>query len=302
MNTEITFLGKKFKNPIIPASGTFGFGYEFHELFDLNILGSICLKGTTKKARYGNPLPRIAECPSGLLNAIGLQNPGVKKVIEEELPQLAKVYQDQVIANVGGHSISDYVETIQQLNSCEKIFAIELNISCPNVEGGGMAFGTDEQIAFELVSAVKKVCKKPLIVKLSPNVTDIVGIARSVERAGADAISLINTLLGMRIDLKTAQPILSIKKGGYSGPGIFPVALRMVYDVAHNVSIPVIGMGGIRSAYDVIEMMYAGASLVMIGAENLIDPMACKRIIDELPKVMKELGIKHLEDIIRRTI
>ncbi len=302
MNTEITFLGKKFKNPIIPASGTFGFGYEFHELFDLNILGSICLKGTTKKARYGNPLPRIAECPSGLLNAIGLQNPGVKKVIEEELPQLAKVYQDQVIANVGGHSISDYVETIQQLNLCEKIFAIELNISCPNVEGGGMAFGTDEQIAFELVSAVKKVCKKPLIVKLSPNVTDIVGIARSVERAGADAISLINTLLGMRIDLKTAQPILSIKKGGYSGPGIFPVALRMVYDVAHNVSIPVIGMGGIRSAYDVIEMMYAGASLVMIGAENLIDPMACKRIIDELPKVMKELGIKHLEDIIRRTI
>ncbi|MDE5714526.1 MAG: dihydroorotate dehydrogenase [Anaeroplasmataceae bacterium] len=301
MNTEILFLGKKFKNPIIPASGTFGFGYEFHEFYDINILGSISLKGTTKDARYGNPLPRIAECPSGLINAIGLQNPGVKSVIEEEIPRLSKVYHDLVIANVGGHSIAEYVETVEQFNSCDKVFAVELNISCPNVQGGGMAFGTNEDTAYELVKAVKAVCRKPLIVKLSPNVTDIVSLAKSVERAGADAVSLINTMLGMRIDLKTGTPILSIKKGGYSGPGIFPVALRMVYDVAHSVSIPVIGMGGIRSAYDVIEMMYAGASLVMVGAENLIDPFACKKIIDDLPRVMKELKIEKLEEIIRRT-
>ena len=301
MNTEILFLGKKFKNPIIPASGTFGFGYEFHEFYDINILGSISLKGTTKAARYGNPLPRIAECPSGLINAIGLQNPGVKSVIEEEIPRLSKVYHDLVIANVGGHSIAEYVETVEQFNSCDKVFAVELNISCPNVQGGGMAFGTNEDTAYELVKAVKAVCRKPLIVKLSPNVTDIVSLAKSVERAGADAVSLINTMLGMRIDLKTGTPILSIKKGGYSGPGIFPVALRMVYDVAHSVSIPVIGMGGIRSAYDVIEMMYAGASLVMVGAENLIDPFACKKIIDDLPRVMKELKIEKLEEIIRRT-
>ncbi len=301
MNTEITFLGKKFKNPVIPASGTFGFGYEFSEFFDLNILGSISLKGTTYEPRYGNPLPRIAECPSGLLNAIGLQNPGVKQVIEEEIPKLSSVYEDLVIANVGGHSIADYVNTVQMMNACDKVFAIELNISCPNVKGGGMAFGTNETIAEELVRAVKSVSKKPLIVKLSPNVTNIVAIAKAVERAGADAISLINTMLGMRINLKTGEPILSIQKGGYSGPGIFPVALRMVYEVSHNVSIPVIGMGGITSAYDVIEMLYAGASLVMVGAANLVNPYACKEIIEDLPRVMQELQIDNLERIIKKT-
>lgn len=301
MNTEITFLGKKFKNPVIPASGTFGFGYEFSEFFDLNILGSISLKGTTYEPRYGNPLPRIAECPSGLLNAIGLQNPGVKQVIEEEIPKLSSVYEDLVVANVGGHSIADYVNTVQMMNACDKVFAIELNISCPNVKGGGMAFGTNETIAEELVQAVKSVSKKPLIVKLSPNVTNIVAIAKAVERAGADAISLINTMLGMRINLKTGEPILSIQKGGYSGPGIFPVALRMVYEVSHNVSIPVIGMGGITSAYDVIEMLYAGASLVMVGAANLVNPYACKEIIEDLPRVMQELQIDNLERIIKKT-
>lgn len=300
MNTEINFLGKKFKNPVIPASGTFGFGYEFSELFDLNILGSISLKGTTFEPRYGNPLPRIAECPSGLLNAIGLQNPGVHQVVHEEIPKLSKVYEDLVIANVGGHSIADYVNTVKVINTCDKIFAIELNISCPNVKEGGMAFGTDEKVAEELVREVKAVSKKPLIVKLSPNVTDIVGLAKAVERAGADAISLINTMLGMRIHLKTGKPILSIKKGGYSGPGIYPIAIRMVYDVAHSVSIPVIGMGGVTTAYDVIEMLYAGASLVMVGAANLVNPLACKEIIEDLPKVMQELQIENLERIIKK--
>lgn len=300
MNTKITFLGKEFKNPIIPASGTFGFGYEFSHLYDINILGSISIKGTTIEARYGNPLPRIAECPAGLINAIGLQNPGVDKVVNYELKELAKVYNDQVIANVGGHSISDYVNTVIKFNDCETVFAIELNISCPNVSGGGMAFGVDPDTAYTLVSEVKKVCKKPLIVKLSPNVTDIVAMARAVEKAGADAISLINTMVGMRINLKTGQPIISIKKGGYSGPGIYPVALRMVYEVSHAVNIPVIGMGGISNAYEVLEMMYAGASLVMIGAQNLIDPYACKKIIDDLPKVMNEYHIEKLEDIIGR--
>ena len=301
MSLEIKFLGKTFKNPIIPASGTFGFGYEFASFYDINILGSISLKGTTLEPRYGNPLPRIAECPSGLVNAIGLQNPGVDKVVNEELSKLKEVYNDLVIANVGGHSINEYVETCKKFNDAETVFAVELNISCPNVKGGGMAFGTDPEVASSLVKEVKKVLKKPLIVKLSPNVTDIVKMAKAVEEAGADAISLINTLVGMRINLKTGEPIISIKKGGYSGPGIFPVALRMVYEVSHAVSIPVIGMGGISNAYDVLEMMYAGASLVMVGAENLINPYACKEIIDDLPKVMKEYGIKNLQDIIGRT-
>ena len=300
MNTKINFLGKEFKNPIIPASGTFGFGYEFADIYDINILGSIALKGTTLAPRYGNELPRIAECRSGLINAIGLQNPGVDKVIEEELPKLDKVYKDKIIMNVGGHSIVEYCDTVKKFNNVNKVFAIELNISCPNVSGGGMAFGVDPDVAFELVSKVRKVCKKPLIVKLSPNVTDIVRMAHAVEQAGADAISLVNTFVGMRIDLKTAKPIISIKKGGYSGPGIYPVALRMVYDVAHNVNIPVIGMGGVTTAYDVIEMMYAGASLVQIGAQNLVDPYACEKIINDLPKVMNELGITNLEDIIGR--
>lgn len=297
---KINFLGKEFKNPIIPASGCFGFGYEFADLYDINILGSISCKGTTLAPRYGNPLPRIAECPSGLINSIGLQNPGVDKVISEELVKLSKVYNDQVIANVGGHSVIEYVETVRKFNNVDKVFAIELNISCPNVSGGGMAFGVDPDTAYNLVSAVRKVCKKPLIVKLSPNVTDIVAMAKSVEAAGADAISLINTMVGMRINLRNGQPIISVKKGGYSGPGIFPVAVRMVYEVSHAVSIPVIGMGGIVSAYDVLEMMYAGASLVMVGAQNLVDPYACKKIIEDLPKAMAEYGITKLEDIIGR--
>ena len=301
MSLKVNFLGKTFKNPIIPASGTFGFGYEFASFYDINILGSISLKGTTLEPRYGNPLPRIAECPSGLVNAIGLQNPGVDKVVNEELIKLKEVYDDLVIANVGGHSITEYVETCKKFNDAETVFAVELNISCPNVKGGGMAFGTDPEVASTLVKEVKKVLKKPLIVKLSPNVTDIVKMAKAVEEAGADAISLINTLVGMRINLKTGKPIISIKKGGYSGPGIFPVALRMVYEVSHAVSIPVIGMGGISNAYDVLEMMYAGASLVMVGAENLINPYACKDIIEDLPKVMKEYGITNLQDIIGRT-
>ena len=300
MSIKVKFLDKEFVSPIVPASGTFGFGYEFASLYDLNILGSIALKGTTLQPRYGNPLPRIAECPAGLVNAIGLQNPGVDKVVNKEVKKLAKVYKHQAIANVGGHSVYEYVETVKKFNDCEEIFAVELNISCPNVKGGGMAFGTDPEVAYNLVKEVKAVCKKPLIVKLSPNVTDIVAMAKAVEKAGADAISLINTLVGMRINLKTGEPIISIKKGGYSGPGIYPVALRMVYDVYRNVNIPIIGMGGVSSAYEVIEMMYAGASLVQIGAANLVDPLICKKIIEDLPKVMKEYNIENLQDIIGR--
>lgn len=299
MNKEIKFLGKTFKNPIIPASGTFGFGYEFASYYDINILGSISLKGTTLEPRYGNPLPRIAECDNGLLNSIGLQNPGVDKVISEELVKLKKVYSDQVIANVGGHSLEDYVETVRKLSKEEQIFAIELNISCPNVSSGGMSVGVNPTLTKELVRRVKEVSTKPIIVKLSPNVTNIVEIALAAEEGGCDAISLINTLVGMRIDLKTGKPILGVKKGGYSGKGVFPVALRMVYEVSKAVKVPVIGMGGISSAYDVIEMMYAGASLVMVGSENLINPYACKEIIEELDRVMEELHITNLEDIIK---
>ena len=300
MSLKINFLGQEFINPIIPASGTFGFGYEFKDLYDLNILGGIALKGTTLEPRYGNPLPRIAECPSGLINAIGLQNPGVDKVVNEEIKELRKVYKEQIIANVGGHSIYEYVETVKKFNECEDVFAIELNISCPNVKGGGMAFGTDSEVAHSLVSEVRKVCTKPLIVKLSPNVTDIVKMAKAVESAGADAISLINTLVGMRINLRTGEPIISIKKGGYSGPGIYPVALRMIYEVSHAVNIPIIGMGGVTNAYEVLEMMYAGASLIMVGAQNLVDPYVCEKIINDLPRVMKEYNIENLQDIIGR--
>ena len=299
-NLKVNFLGKEFINPIIPASGTFGFGYEFASFYDINILGSISLKGTTLEPRYGNPLPRIAECPSGLINAIGLQNPGVDKVVNEEIKELRKVYKEQIIANVGGHSIYEYVETVKKFNECEDVFAIELNISCPNVKGGGMAFGTDSEVAHSLVSEVRKVCTKPLIVKLSPNVTDIVKMAKAVESAGADAISLINTLVGMRINLRTGEPIISIKKGGYSGPGIYPVALRMIYEVSHAVNIPIIGMGGVTNAYEVLEMMYAGASLIMVGAQNLVDPYVCEKIINDLPRVMKEYNIENLQDIIGR--
>ena len=300
MSLKIKFLDKEFINPIIPASGTFGFGYEFVDLYDLNILGGIALKGTTLEPRYGNPLPRIAECPSGLINAIGLQNPGVDKVVNEEIKELRKVYKEQIIANVGGHSIYEYVETVRKFNECDDVFAIELNISCPNVKGGGMAFGTDSEVAHSLVKEVRKVCTKPLIVKLSPNVTDIVKMAKAVESAGADAISLINTLVGMRINLRTGEPIISIKKGGYSGPGIYPVALRMIYEVSHAVNIPIIGMGGVTNAYEVLEMMYAGASLIMVGAQNLVDPYVCEKIINDLPNVMKEYNIENLQDIIGR--
>jgi dihydroorotate dehydrogenase (NAD+) catalytic subunit len=300
MDLKIKFLDHVYKNPIIPASGCFGFGYEFAEYYDINILGSMSLKGTTLEPRYGNPLPRIAECPAGLINSIGLQNPGVEKVATEEIEKLSKVYSDKVIANVGGHSVSDYVNTVKRFNDVDKVCAIELNISCPNVKGCGMAFGVDPSVAANLVREVKKISKKPIIVKLSPNVTDITLMAIAVEAAGADAISLINTLVGMRIDLKTGKPIIAVKKGGYSGPGIFPVALRMVYEVSHAVKIPVIGMGGVTNAYEVLEMMYAGASLVMVGAQNLVDPYACKKIIDDLPKVMKEYNIEKLSDIIGR--
>lgn len=298
MNMEVTFLGKKFKNPIVPASGTFGFGYEFAEWYDLNILGSISTKGTTLEPRFGNPLPRIAECERGLINSVGLQNPGVDKVVSEELPKLAKVYSGEVFANVGGSSVEDYVETVKRIQDAPNVYAIELNVSCPNVACGGMALGTDPDRVYELVKEVKKICKKPLIVKLSPNVTDIVSIAKACERAGADGLSLINTLLGMRIDLRSGKPIIARKKGGFSGPAIFPVALRMVYDVYEAVNIPIIGGGGISGAEDVIEMMYAGASLTMIGAANLVDPCACEKIIADLPRVMKEYKIDDLMSIV----
>lgn len=298
---KVCLLGNELSNPVIPASGTFGFGYEFSEFYDINMLGSISLKGTTLLPRYGNPLPRIAECPSGLINAIGLQNPGVEKVISDELEKLAKVYNKKVIANVGGHSTKEYVETVKAFNVVDNVMAIELNISCPNVKGGGMAFGVDKNVAASLVKEIKAVSKKPIIVKLSPNVTNIVEMAKAVEEAGCDAISLINTLVGMRFNLKTAKPIISVEKGGYSGPGIYPVALRMVYEVSKSVSVPVIGMGGISSAYDVVEMMYAGATAVMIGSQNLIDPYACQKIINDLPRVMDELGIDKLENIIGRS-
>ena len=295
---SVSFLGHTMKNPVVPASGTFGFGWEFAGIYDINILGSMSLKGTTAEARYGNPLPRIAECTAGLINAIGLQNPGVRAVIDEEIPRLDKVYRGKVIANVGGHSVDEYVSTAAAFDGCDKVFAVELNISCPNVKGGGMAFGTDAKIAKELVYAVKKQLKKPLIVKLSPNVTSVTDMAKAVCDGGADAVSLINTLVGMRIDLRTRKPVISVRTGGFSGPAVFPVALRMVNDVARAVDVPVMGIGGVSSARDVIEMMMAGAAAVQVGAANLVDPYACKKIVEELPEVMDELGIASLAEII----
>lgn len=295
---SVSFLGYTMKNPVVPASGTFGFGWEFAGIYDINILGSMSLKGTTAEARYGNPLPRIAECTAGLINAIGLQNPGVRAVIDEEIPRLDKVYRGKVIANVGGHSVDEYVSTAAAFGACDKVFAVELNISCPNVKGGGMAFGTDAKIAKELVYAVKKQLKKPLIVKLSPNVTSVTDMAKAVCDGGADAVSLINTLVGMRIDLRTRRPVISVRTGGFSGPAVFPVALRMVNDVARAVDVPVMGIGGVSSARDVIEMMMAGAAAVQVGAANLVDPYACKKIVEELPEVMDELGIDSLAQII----
>ena len=298
MNTKVKYLGYEMKNPVVPASGTFGFGYEFAEYYDINVLGSMSLKGTTLQARYGNPLPRIAECTAGLINAIGLQNPGVDKVVGEEIPKLSEVYDGKVIANVGGHSFDEYVETVARFNDCDKVFAVELNISCPNVKGGGMAFGTDPKTAQSLVYDVKKRAKKPIIVKLSPNVTSIADMAKAVRDGGADGISLINTLVGMRIDLRMRKPIISVRTGGFSGPAVFPVAVRMVNEVARAVELPIMGIGGVSSARDVIEMMMAGATCVQVGAANLVNPFACKEIVEDLPNVMAEFGITNLEEII----
>lgn len=296
---ETELCGIPLDNPIIPASGTFGYGYEYADLYDINILGTFSFKGTTKDPRFGNPTPRIAECERGLINAVGLQNPGVEKVIAEELPKMRKVFHKKVMANVSGFSIEDYAYTCALLDKEEDIGWIEVNISCPNVHGGGMAFGTDPTAAYEVTKAVKAVATKPVIMKLSPNVTDIVAIAKACEKAGADGISLINTMLGMRIDLKTRKPVIANTMGGFSGPAIFPVALRMVYQVAHAVDIPVIGIGGISKAEDVIEMMLAGASAVEIGAQNLVDPWICKKIIEDLPKVMDEYNIENLKECIK---
>ncbi len=298
VNTRVTLCGIELDNPIIPASGTFGFGYEFAELYDINMLGTFSFKGTTKEARFGNPTPRIAECPMGMINSVGLQNPGVEKVISEELPRLAKCFDKKVMANVSGFSVDEYVYTCEKLDKCEQVGWLEVNVSCPNVHGGGMSFGTSAEAAAEVTRAVKAVTTKPVIIKLSPNVTDIVSIAKACEQAGADGISLINTLLGMRIDLKTRKPVIANKMGGFSGSAIFPVAVRMVYQVARAVNIPVVGMGGVSSAEDVIEMMLAGATAVEVGAQNLVNPYACRDIINDLPRVMKKYGISSLSEII----
>lgn len=290
----------ELENPVIPASGTFGFGYEFAQFFDLDCLGSISLKGTTRQPRFGNPTPRIAECESGIINAIGLQNPGIDRVIAEELPKLRKVFHKKAIANISGFSIEEYVHTAALFDQQEEIGILEINISCPNVKHGGMAFGTQPEAAAAVCRAVKQIAHKPVYMKLSPNVTDIVAIAKAVAEAGADGIVLINTLLGMRIEPRTGKPIVSTKMAGFSGPAIKPVALRMVYQVAEAVDLPIIGVGGIQSADDVIEFLSAGASAVQVGAQNLVDPWACPKIIEELPFKMDEYGIENLSDIIWR--
>ena len=298
VNTKVTLCGVEMDNPIIPASGTYGFGYEFAELYDINILGSLSFKGTTLNPRFGNATPRIAECPEGMLNAVGLQNPGVDLVKSRELPKLREVFKKPVMANVSGFSEYEYVTTVEKLDSESDIGWFEVNISCPNVHGGGMSFGTSAESAEAITRAVRKVTKKPLIIKLSPNVTDIASIAKACEAGGADGISLINTLLGMRIDLKKKKPLLANKTGGYSGPAILPVAVRMVYQVYDAVKIPIVGMGGISTAEDVIEFMLAGATAVEVGAANLVNPYACRDIINDLPAVMEKYGIKNLSEII----
>ena len=298
VNTKVTLCGKELDNPIIPASGTFGYGYEFAELYDINILGSFSFKGTTLNPRFGNPTPRIAECKGGMLNSVGLQNPGVDRVISEELVKLKPYFNKPVMANVSGFSVEEYVEVSKKLDACEQVGFIEVNVSCPNVHGGGMSFGTDCNSVRAVTEAVKKVTTKPIIIKLSPNVTDITSMAKACEDGGADGVSLINTLLGMRIDLKKRAPVLKNVTGGVSGGGIFPVALRMVYQVAKAIKIPVVGMGGIESAEDVIEMMLAGATAVEVGAANLIDPYASKKIVEDLPAVCEKYGISSLKDII----
>ena len=298
VDLKVNLAGIEMDNPIIPASGTFGYGSEFAELYDINILGTFSFKGTTKEPRFGNPTPRIAECKEGMINAVGLQNPGVDKVISEELPKLKKCFSKKVMANVSGFSVEDYAYTCKMLDKCDEIGWFEVNVSCPNVHGGGMSFGTSPEAAAEVTRAVKAVTTKPVFIKLSPNVTDIVAIAKACEAAGADGISLINTLLGMRINLGNRKPIIANKMGGFSGPAIFPVAVRMVYQVAHAVKIPVIGMGGVSTAEDVIELMLAGATAVEVGAANLTDPYVCKKIIEDLPKVMEKYGINSLSEII----
>ena len=298
VNTKVDLCGIELSNPVIPASGTFGYGYEFAELYDINELGTFSFKGTTRDPRFGNPTPRIAECTAGMINAVGLQNPGVEKVIAEELPKLKKCFHKPVMANVSGFSVEDYAYTCEKLDKEEQVGWLEVNVSCPNVHGGGMSFGTQPEAAAEVTRAVKAVTTKPVIIKLSPNVTDIVSIAKACEEAGADGISLINTLLGMRIDLRSRKPVIANTMGGFSGSAIFPVAVRMVYQVAHAVSIPVVGMGGVSSAEDVIEMMLAGATAVEVGAANLVNPYICRDIVRELPEVMKKYRIENLSDII----
>ena len=298
MNTKVTLCGLELDNPVIPASGTFGYGYEFAEIYDINCLGTFSFKGTTRDPRFGNPTPRIAECPAGLINSVGLQNPGVEAVIARELPKLKEVFHKPVMANVSGFSIDEYAYTCEKLDREDQVGWLEVNISCPNVHNGGMAFGVTPEGAAEVTRAVKAVTKKPVIMKLSPNVTDIAAIARSCEAAGADGISLINTVLSMRIDLKTKRPVVANVMGGLSGPAVFPLALRMVWQVCEAVSIPVVGMGGVSSAEDVIEMMLAGASAVEVGAANLVDPCACQKIVRDLPRAMEQYGINDLKEII----
>lgn len=298
VNTKVNLSGVVLDNPIIPASGTFGYGYEFAELYDINILGSFSFKGTTKEPRFGNPTPRIAECPSGMINSVGLQNPGIEKVISEELPKLKKCFSKPVVANISGFSVEEYAYCCEKIDKEEQVGIIEVNVSCPNVHSGGMSFGTSPECAAEVTKAVKKVTTKPVYIKLTPNVTNVVEIAKACEDAGADGLSLINTLMGMRIDLKTQKPVIANKMGGFSGKAIFPVALRAVYQVYEAVKIPIIGMGGVSSAEDVIEMMLAGATAVQVGAENLINPYASKEIVENLPKVMERYNIESLEKII----
>ena len=297
VDTRVDLCGIELENPVIAASGTFGYGYEFAALYDINCLGTFSFKGTTREPRFGNPTPRIAECPAGMLNAVGLQNPGVEAVIREELPKLKACFHKPVMANVSGFSADDYVFTCRRLDGQEQIGWFEINVSCPNVHGGGMSFGTDPAAAARVVREVKAAVKKPVIVKLSPNVTDIVAVAAACEQAGADGISLINTLLGMRFDLKTGKPVLANGTGGLSGPAVFPVALRMVYQVCRAVKIPVVGMGGITTAEDVLEMMMAGACAVEVGAANLEDPCACRKIIEDLPAAMDKYGIRELKEL-----
>lgn len=298
VNTKVELCGITLDNPIIPASGTFGFGYEFAELYDINCLGTFSFKGTTKDARFGNPTPRIAECDRGMINAVGLQNPGVDAVIAKELPKLKECFNKPVMANVSGFSVEDYVYTCEKLDKEEQVGWLEVNVSCPNVHGGGMAFGTSAEAAAEVTKAVKAVTTKPVIIKLSPNVTDIVSIAKACEEAGADGISMINTMLGMKIDLKTKKPVIANKMGGFSGPAIKPVAVRMIYQVYEAVNIPIVGMGGVSSAEDVIELMLAGATAVEVGAANLIDPFAARDIVNNLPAVMEKYSINNLSEII----